>query len=432
MFMKVAVIGAGSTYTPELVSGLAAQAHRIAVDELVLMDVHGERLDVVGGFARRMLKRAGLDIDVRLTTDRTEAVRDADAVLIQLRVGGQTARLADETFPLECGCIGQETTGAGGLAKALRTVPIVLDIADEVRRIAKPDAWIVDFTNPVGIVTRALLDAGHRAVGLCNYAIGVQRWAARLLEVAPERVQVDPVGLNHFSWTRRILLDGENVLPGLFASRMPEVLEQYSFPEELVRLLGAVPSYYLQYYYFHDATLERQRVSTPRAQDVARLEAELLELYRSPELTEKPEQLSHRGGAFYSEAAVDLLASLYDPQPTAHVLNVRNAGIVPGLADDDVIETRCLVSSAGIVPQSQAPVPPVMLGPIQHVSAYERIAVAAALSGQRDDVRRALLAHPLVGQWDRVDGLVSRLLETSAPYLPRFVRNVAGQGTDTE
>lgn len=418
--MKVAVVGAGSTYTPELVSGLAAQQARLAVDELVLMDIDPERLEVVGGFARRLLAHQGLATEVRLTTDRTEAVRDADAVLVQLRVGGQTARLADETFPLACGCLGQETTGAGGLAKALRTVPVVLDIADEVRRLAKPDAWFIDFTNPVGIVTRALLDQGHRAIGLCNYAIGVQRWMARLLEADPARVEVDPVGLNHFSWMRRVFLDGADVLPALFEERMDELLRRSPFPEHLVRLLGALPSYYLRYYYFHDETVASMRADKPRAQVVAELEAELLELYRSPTLVEKPPQLEHRGGAFYSEAAVDLLASLHSPERTTHVINVRNDGLIPGLADDDVIETRCLVSSAGIEPQPQSALPPEMLGPVQAVSAYERIAARAALSGDRDDVRRALLAHPLIGQWGLVEDLLPRLLETSAPYLPRF------------
>ncbi|MFC7492668.1 MULTISPECIES: 6-phospho-beta-glucosidase [unclassified Nocardioides] len=407
--MKVTVIGAGSTYTPELVSGLAAQRSRLAVDELVLMDVDAERLEVVGGFAQRMLAHQGLTTDVRLTTDRTDAVRDADAVLVQLRVGGQAARLADETFPLECGCVGQETTGAGGLAKALRTVPVVLDIADAVRRIAKPDAWFIDFTNPVGIVTRALLDAGHRAIGLCNVAIGVQRRVARILEVDPARVEVDPVGLNHFSWTRRVFLDGEDVLPRLIDERFAQLQEFSPFPEHLVRLLGALPSYYLRYYYEHDIAVAEQRHERPRAAVVADLEAELLELYRSPELVEKPAQLEGRGGAFYSEAAVDLLASLHADEPTPHVVNVRNDGLIPGLADDDVIETRCLVSRKGVEPLPQPEVPPVLLGAIQHVSAYERIAAQAAISGDEDDVRRALLAHPLVGQWDKVERLLPGL-----------------------
>ena len=418
--MKVTVIGGGSTYTPELVSGLAAHQDRLTVDELVLMDTDPERLQIVGTFAQRMLQHQNLATKVTLTSDRTAAISDADAVLIQLRVGGQAARLGDETFPLDCGCIGQETTGAGGFAKALRTVPVVLDIADEVRRLAKPDAWIIDFTNPVGIVTRALLNAGHRAVGLCNYAIGVQRWAAGVLDVSPERIEVDPVGLNHFSWTRRILADGRDVLPDLLADHRAEVLEKYPFPAELITLLGAIPSYYLQYYYFHDATLERLRHETPRAAVVSGLEKELLEAYRSPELTEKPPQLAHRGGAFYSEAAVDLLASLYSPEKTVHVLNVRNNAIIPGLAADDVIETRCTVSSAGITPLPQAAVAPEMLGPIQHVSAYERIAERAAISGAVDDVRRGLLAHPLIGQWEQVEGLLPRLLRTGSAHLPQF------------
>lgn len=418
--MKVTVIGGGSTYTPELVSGLAAQQHRLRVDELVLMDNDAERLEIVGNFAIRMLAHQGSETKVTLTTDRQSAVKNADAVLIQLRVGGQAARLGDETFPLDCGCIGQETTGAGGLAKALRTVPVVLEIADDVRRLAKPDAWIIDFTNPVGIVTRALLNAGHRAVGLCNYAIGVQRWAAALLNVDDSRVEVDPVGLNHFSWTRRILVDGVDQLPDILRNHTTEVLEKYPFPHDLITLLGAIPSYYLQYYYTHDAVLEQLASEPPRATVVAELERQLLEEYRSPLLTEKPAQLAKRGGAFYSEAAVDLLASLYSREETTHVLNVRNDGIIPGLADDDVIETRCRVSSAGIVPLPQSTVPPLLLGPIQHVSAYERIAEKAALSGDTDDVRMALLAHPLIGQWAMVEGLVPRLLETSAQYLPQF------------
>lgn len=424
--MKVTVIGAGSTYTPELIGGLSQQLDRLFVDDLWLMDTDEERLQVVGSFAARMIGAQGLGTTVHLTTDRTEAIQDADAVLIQLRVGGQTARLGDETFPLDCGCIGQETTGAGGFAKALRTVPVVLSIADDVRRLAKPDAWIIDFTNPVGINTRALLAAGHRAVGLCNYAIGVQRWAARTMGVDAARVEVDPVGLNHFSWTRRILVDGEDVVPSFIADRMDALTEQFPFDESLYRLLGVVPSPYLQYYYGHDRALERQRHETPRAEVVANLERELLEQYRSESLTEKPPQLAHRGGAFYSEAAVDLLASLWSDDETVHIVNVLNRGTVTGLADDDVIETRCAVSRAGIRPLAQAAVDPLLLGPIQHVSAYERLAVAAALSGDPDDVRRALLAHPLIGQWDTVECLVPKLLETGAQHLPQFAETIAG------
>ena len=217
--MKVAVVGGGSTYTPELVAGLARERERLDLAELVLHDVDPARLEVVAGLARRMLARERFDGRLGETTDLDRALDGADAVLLQLRVGGQAARLGDETFPLRCGCIGQETTGAGGLAKALRTVPIVLDIARRARGLAAPGAWIVDFTNPVGIVTRALLDAGHRAVGLCNVAIGFQRAFARMLGVAPERVAVDQVGLNHLTWVRGVLLDGGDVLPALLEER---------------------------------------------------------------------------------------------------------------------------------------------------------------------------------------------------------------------
>ena len=200
--MKIAVVGGGSTYTPELVSGLAREQQRLGLRKLALQDIDAERRDVVGAAAERMLRNQGFDGGVDVTGDLDRAVADADFVLIQIRVGGQEARLRDETLPLACGCIGQETTGAGGFAKALRTVPVVLGIAERVRALASPGAWIVDFTNPVGIVTRALCDAGHRAVGLCNVAIGFQRAIAGLLGVGPEQVLVDQVGLDHLTWVR--------------------------------------------------------------------------------------------------------------------------------------------------------------------------------------------------------------------------------------
>lgn len=418
--MKIAVIGAGSTYTPELVSGLGHFRTALDVDALALFDPDPERLRVVGAFAARMLAHQGLDVELTLTGDRAAALTDADAVLIQLRVGGQAQRLRDETFPLECGCVGQETTGAGGAAKALRTVPVVLEIADEARTRAKPGAWIIDFTNPVGIVTRALLDAGHRAIGLCNFAIGQQRWAAGLLQAASERVQVDPVGLNHFSWIRRILLDGVDVLPTLLADRMAEVTAKTPFPPQLMRDLGAIPSSYLHYYYDHDRVVEEQRRSRPRAEVVAEVERGLLEKYADPALVERPPELELRGGAYYSEAAVALLASLVTGDGATHVVNVRNAGTVAGLADDDVIEVACRVDAHGAVPLPQPPVVEDMAGRIAAVTSYERLLARAAVTGDESLLRRALLAHPLIGQWPLVVDLVPRLLATSAPYLPRF------------
>jgi len=308
--MKVAVVGAGSTYTPELVSGLAREQERLDVRELARMDVDSERHDVVGGLARRKLERDGFAGALELTGNLDRALDGADFVLVQIRVGGQAARLSDETVPHACGCIGQETTGAGGLGKALRTVPVMLGIAERARELAQPTAWLVDFTNPVGIVTRALLDAGHRAVGLCNVAIGFQRRFARKLGVEPERVLVDQVGLNHLTWIRAVRVDGRDVLPELLAGHGDEIAADVRLPRRLLDDLGAIPSYYLHYFYLHDRVLAEQLIGVPRAQAVAEIERELLELYRDPALTEKPALLERRGGAFYSEAAIGLVGSL--------------------------------------------------------------------------------------------------------------------------
>ena len=404
--MRLAVIGAGSTYTPELVSGLAA----LDVDELALHDIAEERREVVGGLARRMLERAGYRGTLELTGELERALDGADFVLIQIRVGGQEARLRDETLPLPCGCIGQETTGAGGLAKALRTVPVVLEIADEVRRRAAPGAWIVDFTNPVGIVTRALVDHGHRAVGLCNVAITFQRHFARLLDVAPERIEVDQVGLNHLTWVRAVRVDGADVLGTLLADHGDALAAGVGLPRRLLEELGAVPSYYLHYFYEHDRVLAEQREGVPRAAAVMEIERQLLDLYRDPSLNEKPALLEQRGGAFYSEAATGIVASLAGAGDAVHVVDMRNGGTLAGLADDDVVELPARVGPGGPVPLRQRPLAPELLGLVQHTAAYERLAVRAALSGSARDVRTALLAHPLIGQDSMAGDLVERLL----------------------
>ena len=404
--MKLAVVGAGSTYTPELVSGLS----RVDVDELWLHDIDRERLEVVGGLAARMLDRAGYRGVLEPTGDLDAAVEGADFVLIQIRVGGQEARLRDETVPLACGCIGQETTGAGGFAKAMRTVPVVLEIAERVRTLAAPDAWIVDFTNPVGIVTRALLDDGYRAVGLCNVAIGFQRSFARRLGVEPERIVVDQVGLNHLTWVRAARLDGRDVLPELLAEHGDELADELELPPALLDELGAVPSYYLRYFYAHDEVLAEQLDGRPRAARVAEIEAELLDLYRDPGLNEKPALLEQRGGAFYSEAAVGLVSSLLNGDGAVHEVDVRNGGTLAGLADDDVVEVPALVGRDGIEPLEQAPLAPELLGLVQHVAAYERLTAQAAVTGDLELARKALLTHPLIGQYDVTNELLERLL----------------------
>ena len=413
--MRIAVVGGGSTYTPELVSGLSREPDPIGVRELVLHDVDSERREVVGGLAARMLARQGYAGTLEVTDDLDRAVAGADVVLIQIRVGGQAARLSDETVPLACGCVGQETTGAGGLAKALRTVPVVLEIAERVRELAAPDAWIVDFTNPVGIVTRALLDAGHRAVGLCNVAIGFQRAFARHLALEPHEVVVDQVGLNHLTWIRAVHVGGEDVLPTLLAEHGEAVAEQAALPLRLLRELGVVPSSYLQYFYRHDAIVAEQLEGTPRAETVAEIERVLLELYRDPDLDEKPPLLEQRGGAFYSEAATGLVSSLVSGDGVVHEVDVRNEGTLAGLADDDVVEVPARVDAGRIVPLPQRPLAPELLGLVQHVAAYERLAARAAVTGDAGLARKALLAHPLVGQHPLNEELVERLLAAERP-----------------
>ena len=290
--MKIAVVGGGSTYTPELVDGFARlRDSGLRVDEMALVDPAAERLAVVGAFAARIFDHHGHPGRVTWTSDLDAGLDGADVVIIQLRVGGQAARISDETFPLDCGCVGQETTGAGGFAKALRTVPVVLDVA----RRAAPDAWIVDFTNPVGIVTRALLDAGHRAVGLCNVAIGFQRRFARMLSVEPEQVVLDHVGLNHLTWERAAYVDGVDRLPLLLERHLDELADEVDLPVDVVRTLGCVPSYYLRYFYCHDLVVQEERGAPTRGERVAEIEAQLLAVYRDPQLSTKPDLLGQRG-----------------------------------------------------------------------------------------------------------------------------------------
>jgi 6-phospho-beta-glucosidase len=417
--VKIAVVGGGSTYTPELVDGLGRLSDVLPVEELVLVDPAADRLDLVGGLGRRILARLGHPAQLTTSTQLEPALDGVDAVLLQLRVGGQSARLQDETWPLECGCVGQETTGAGGLAKALRTVPVVLDIAERVRAAA-PSAWIIDFTNPVGIVTRALLQEGHRAVGLCNVAIGFQRRFAAWLGIAPEVVQLDHVGLNHLTWERGVVVDGVERLPELLAAHGAEIAESLELPGELLETLGVVPSYYLRYFYAHDEVVAEQRASGSRAARVAEIEQELLALYADPNLAEKPALLAERGGAFYSEAAVQLAASLLGPPgapTTTQVVNLRNDGTLPFLPDDAVVEVPADVDSSGVRPRPVAPLAPVYAGLVAAVTAYEQLALDAALRGGYDRVFQALLAHPLVGQVDLAHGLADRLIAHNRDHL---------------
>ena len=326
--------------------------------------------------------------------------------------------------------------GAGGLAKALRTVPVVLELAEEMAARGNPGAWLVDFTNPVGIVTQALLDEGHRAVGLCNVAIWAQRRIGHYLGVDPDDVAVEHVGLNHLTWIRSARTGavrpaaapdvaeeaGPDRLDELFDRFGPEVELESGVPLEVLRLQHALPSYYVHYYYQHDAEVAAESTPgyRPRADVVAELETTLLEEYRDPALATKPAKLSYRGGAYYSLAAVRLMASLHAGTGDVQVVDMRNDGAVPGLPDDAVVETTAVVDAEGAHPLPQRDLPPEMLGLVQHAKAYERLAVRAACSGSRDDVLRALLANPLVGQYPLAAQLTDELLSANRQHLPRF------------
>ncbi|MFI5225962.1 MAG: 6-phospho-beta-glucosidase [Candidatus Limnocylindrales bacterium] len=418
--MKIAVVGGGSTYTPELIDGLATREARLPVDELALFDIEPERLGIVGDFARRMLDRRGWRGRLVATTDRDAALDGADFVVIQLRVGGQAARLRDETIPPRFGCVGQETTGPGGFTKALRTVPVVLELAEAAADRAAKGAWLVDFSNPVGIVTQALLDEGHRAIGLCNVAIGFQRRFAERFGVDASRIELEHVGLNHLSWLRAIRVDGVDRLPELFASEAEDLAAEVGLPVDLVRALGALPSYYLRYYYLSSEIVAEQRGGHTRAEEVMAIEKDLLELYRDPTLDEKPALLERRGGAFYSEAAAQLMASLHAGTGDIQIVDVRNDGALADLPASAVVEIPARIDRDGAHPVELAPLAPSIRGLVQQVKAFEELTIAAARDGDRARALTALLANPLVRDLRTAEPLLAELLAANRAELPRF------------
>ena len=420
MGIKVAVIGGGSTYTPELVEGIGLRRGVLPVDELVLHDIDEGRLAVVGGLAGRILRHLDFPGRFACTTDRERAIDGASFVLVQLRVGGMAARQRDEEIPLRYGCIGQETTGPGGFAKALRTIPVVLEIAEDTARLGAAGAWLLDFTNPAGLVTQALLDHGHRAIGLCNVPIGFQRDFAKRLAVAPERVRLEHVGLNHLSWERKVLVDGVDRLPELIDKYADEIAAEVDLPVAVIRLLRAVPSYYLRYYYQTARVLSELGGGPSRATEVMAIERGLLEMYADPALEVKPKLLEERGGAFYSEASAMLIESLFTGRGDVQVVNTRSDGALPGLAADDVVEAPCRIDRDGARPLPLEPLAPEMLGLVQQAKAYERLTSRAAVTGDRDLALKALMANPLVREYDVAAPMLEALLEANRAYLPRF------------
>jgi len=428
--MKIAVIGGGSTYTPELVNGFLARAGRLALRELWLMDIDPARLEVVGGFAQRMVAAAGAPFRVVLSDDRRAAIAGASYVVTQLRVGMMPARRGDEYLGQRHGLIGQETTGVGGMAKALRTVPVLLDIAADMRATA-PGALLANFTNPAGLVTEALSRYAPDvpAVGVCNVGITTQMRLLDELErltgrrVEPEQTRLNTLGLNHLTWHRGFTVDGEEMWPGIMAAAVERARNEPEPEWDAATLesLGMIPNYYLQYFYYTAHKLAEQAQWPPsRAEQVMAIEEGLLRQYADPALTAPPADLMQRGGAYYSTLATQLIDSHANDRGQVHVVNTRHNGAVAGWPADWVLELPARVDRAGIHPLPAAPLPPAVFGLLAQVKMYELLTVEAAVHGDRRAAHQALLAHPLGPAADRVADVLNDLLDTNRQWLPQF------------
>ncbi len=416
------MIGAGSTYTPELADGLLRRRADLPVRVLALVDPDEQRLAVLAGFVSRMCAAAGAEIAVEPTTDLRAGVTGAAIVFSQFRVGGQAARHGDELLGRRWGIVGQETTGVGGLAKGLRTIPPALAVQAEVAAHARPDAWLVNFTNPAGMVTEALLAHGiggpPRVVGLCNFPWTLRARLGAALGVPPAAVDLDYVGLNHLAWVRDVAVDGR--------SRFAEALAAWRagpdvpFAGQLLDDLGTILNPYLQYFYETARILAQQRSSPTRAEQVATIESDLLRRYADPGTRWASSLLAGRGGASYSEAAAALAADLHGGGGGFHVVNVRNGGALPGLPDDAVVEATCEVTAQGAMPRPTAPLAEPARGLASQVKDYERYAIAAAVGGDLRAARLALLSHPLCPDATVAPRLLDDLLQTNRPWLPAF------------
>lgn len=422
--LKIAVIGGGSVYTPELIGGFLVRREELPLHTVCLMDIDPERLEVVGGLVKRMIRAADAHIHVELTTNLQEALFEANFVISQIRVGGMTARMLDEKIPLKFGIVGQETTGPGGFAKALRTIPVMLEIARAMEKVC-PEAFLINFTNPSGLVTEALLRYSRiRVIGLCNVPIGMKHMVAGWLNVDQAQVELDYVGLNHLSWVRGVRIAGEDVFPRVLSAAIAQAKEgHFPFSPALLETLGMIPSYYLRYYYHHDEVLaEQMKAGKTRAEEVLEIDQELLKLYADPRLSEKPALLKKRGGAHYSTAAVALISALYHSKREVHIVNVRNEGALPDLPRDVVVEVPAIVDGDGARPLAVKPLPLHIRGLVQAVKAYELLTVEAAVTGDERAALRALLAHPLVPSFSVAQGLWESIKEANRQYLPQFFR----------
>jgi 6-phospho-beta-glucosidase len=415
---KLAIVGGGSSYTPELIEELAARKEGLRAREVILYDINEKRLEIMTGFCTRFARRLGLELKIGSTTNLEEALYGADFVDTQIRVGGNEQRVLDEKIPLKYGLVGQETTGAGGMMKAMRTIPVMLEVAHAMER-QSPDGWIINYTNPTGLVTEAVTRmTGAKIAGFCSGGIFPRMWAKKALGIAYDRVQYDFAGLNHLNFMSNLTVDGKPVTEEEFIAIAREA---GTIREDLIRLLGVLPSPYLQWYYHtgEKIALIREKGRT-RGEEVMMLEKEIYQAYGDPSVDKKPAALAMRGGGGYSEVAFDFIDAVYNNRDTFMVVNVPNRGVIPFLPDNGVVEIGCMVNRHGIHPLGTAPVPDFAWGLIAAVKNYEQLAVEAAVEGDVRKMKLALLAHPLVREYELIEKLVPELLEASRPFLPQF------------
>jgi 6-phospho-beta-glucosidase len=414
--MKMVIFGGGSSYTPELMEGLIANWQALPVRELCLLDVNEKRLQIMGGLCERMLRRAGLPVVVSTTTEREQALAGAQFVNAVIRVGGMDARILDEKIPLKYGIIGQETTGPGGMMKALRTIPVMLGLAHDMERLC-PEAWLINYTNPSGIMAEALGRYSKvRFVGLCSGPKGWIEAVLKLMDVPPERATAEWVGLNHLGFLTRLWVDGKDCT----AAAIEAVAGRWSLDGELIRTLGVIPASYLANYYHHDRLVAQAREPgrKTRGEQVKEIEAELFRLYADPSLDRKPDLLRQRGGGGYAEVAFSAMLAIHHNRGERQIVQAINQGAVDGIPADASVEVACVVDAAGAHPIRLGPLPLAVRGLIQAVKAYESLTVEAAVTGSRRLALQALLAHPLVGRWEVAKPLLDELLEANRPWIP--------------
>lgn len=416
--MKFTIVGAGSSYTPELLEEMCIRRETLPVKEIVLMDVNEKRLDIMTGFCKRFAAKRGLDVPIRSTLSLDDALEGADFVDTQIRVGGNKQRVIDEKIPLKYGLVGQETTGAGGMMKAFRTIPVMLDLAQRMEKLS-PNGWIINYTNPTGLVTEAVTrNTKANIAGFCSGGIFPKMWAKKALGVEYRQVQYDYVGLNHMNFISNVTIDGRPVTQEEF-----EKLAQRnrSVDPELTKLLGVLTSPYLQWYYQTTKRVnELQAAPLTRGEEVQLLEKEVYDGYADPNNADTPEALYRRGGGGYSEVAMNFVNAVYNNVDTEMVVNVPNNGAIPFLPDSAVVEIPCLVNRRGMSPLHVGKIPPMCWGLIAAVKNYEQLAVEAAVEGDVTKMKWALLAHPLVREYELVEKLVPELLEANRKYLPQF------------